>query len=48
MSGGVDSSFVAMQLKAQGHTVAGATLLMHEHTELARARAAAQQLDVPL
>lgn len=48
MSGGVDSAYAAKMLMEQGHTVEGALLVMHEHTELLEARLAARSLNIPL
>ncbi len=48
MSGGIDSSFAAMKLKAQGHEVAGAVLIMHEYTDIDAARRVCEKLDIPL
>ena len=48
MSGGVDSTYAAFRLKEQGHTVEGAVLIMHEYTDLAAARAAAESVGIPL
>ena len=33
MSGGLDSSFSALKLKEEGHSVEGAVLIMHDYTE---------------
>lgn len=48
MSGGVDSTYAASALLAQGHEVEGAVLRMHEYTELSEARAAADFLGIKL
>ncbi len=48
MSGGLDSTYVAYLLKAQGHRVEGATLRMHAHTDLSGARQSAEQVGIPL
>ena len=48
ISGGVDSAFAAKKLMDEGHTVEGAVLIMHEHTELAAAREAAESLKLTL
>lgn len=48
MSGGIDSSFAALKLMEQGHQVAGAVILMHEHTDSQPARSAAEKLGIPL
>ncbi len=48
MSGGLDSTYVAYLLKSRGHTVEGATLIMHDHTDLSAARRSAAQVGIPL
>lgn len=48
MSGGVDSTYAAHKLAAEGHTVEGAVLQMHEYTDVAAAREAAESLNIPL
>ena len=48
ISGGVDSAFAAKKLMDEGHTVEGAVLIMHEHTELDAAREAASSLGITL
>ena len=48
MSGGVDSAYAAKKLMNEGHSVEGAILVMHEHTELLPAREAAASLNIPL
>lgn len=48
MSGGLDSTYAAHKLVAQGHTVEGAVLKMHGYTEVDEARAAAEGLGIPL
>jgi tRNA-specific 2-thiouridylase len=48
ISGGVDSAFAAKRLMDEGHTVEGAVLVMHEHTELSAAREAAESLKLTL
>ena len=48
ISGGVDSAAAAKMLMDAGHTVAGATLVMHEYTELDSARRVAASLGIPL
>ena len=42
MSGGVDSSYVAMKLIGAGHEVVGAHLVMHEYADVEAARSAAE------
>lgn len=48
MSGGLDSSFSALKLKEEGHSVEGAVLIMHDYTELDSARAAAKEVGIRL
>ena len=48
MSGGLDSSFSALKLKEEGHSVEGAVLIMHDYTELDSARAAAHEVGIVL
>ncbi len=48
MSGGLDSTYAAHLLKEQGHDVCGATLVMHDHTDLSSARLCAQQVGIDL
>ena len=48
MSGGLDSTFSALKLKEEGHSVEGAVLIMHDFTELESARAAARDVGIPL
>ena len=48
MSGGIDSTYAAQKLMREGHTVEGATLMMHEHTEIDASRSAAESLGIPL
>ena len=48
ISGGVDSAYAAKKLLLDGHTVEGAVLIMHEHTELSAAREAAASVGIPL
>lgn len=48
MSGGIDSTYAALKLMREGHSVEGATLLMHEYTETEAARSAADSLGIPL
>ena len=44
ISGGVDSAYAAKKLMLEGHEVEGAVLIMHQHTELAAAREAAESV----
>ncbi len=48
ISGGLDSTYAAYYLKAQGHAVEGATLQMHDHTDIASAKEAADAVGIPL
>ncbi len=48
ISGGLDSTYAAYYLKEQGHAVEGATLQMHDHTDLTAARDAAEAVGIPL
>ncbi|MBE6635778.1 MAG: tRNA 2-thiouridine(34) synthase MnmA [Ruminococcaceae bacterium] len=48
LSGGVDSTYAALRLKAEGHTVEAAVLVMHEYTSVAEAEESARSLDIPL
>lgn len=48
MSGGLDSTYAAVKLKNEGHTVEGAVLLMHDYTEIEAAKAAAESVAIPL
>jgi len=48
MSGGIDSTYAAYKLISEGHTVAGAVLSMHGHTEIDAASAACESLGIPL
>lgn len=48
LSGGVDSTYAAMKLKNEGHTVEGAVILMHEYTSVDEARESADSLGIPL
>ena len=48
MSGGIDSTFAALKMMNDGHEVVGATLVMHEYTDLTAARNAASRLGIPL
>lgn len=48
ISGGVDSAYAAYKLKAEGHDVEGAVLIMHDYTELTAAREAAESVGIPL
>lgn len=48
MSGGLDSTYAALQLMRQGHSVEGAVIVMHSHTETDAAKASADSLGIPL
>lgn len=48
MSGGLDSTYAAMKLCEEGHTVEGALLLMHPYTDIAAAQESANALGTPL
>ena len=48
MSGGVDSSYVAMKLIEAGHEVVGAHLIMHEYADIDAAESAAKMLGISL
>ena len=48
MSGGLDSTYAAVELLRLGHTVEGAVLKMHEYTDILEARAAAESLGIPI
>lgn len=47
-SGGLDSMMTASLLLDAGHTVEGAIVAMHDHTDLSGARSAAEALSIPL
>lgn len=48
MSGGLDSTYAALQLKNEGHTVEGAFIKMHQYAETDEAVSAAKGLGIPL
>lgn len=48
LSGGLDSTYAALKLIEQGHSVEGAVVVMHEYTELQGARDAAKALGIIL
>ncbi len=48
MSGGLDSTYAAKALLAEGHEIEGAVLLLHPYTELSAAESAAAQVGIPL
>ena len=48
MSGGLDSTYSAVKLMEEGHSVEGAVLVMHDYTEIESARAAAREIGIKL
>lgn len=48
LSGGLDSLSAARMLMDAGHTVEGATLVMHEYSDVSGAKTAADELGIPL
>lgn len=48
LSGGLDSTYSVSELRKAGYDVLGATLVMHEYTDLPSARKCAELLGVPL
>lgn len=48
MSGGLDSTYAAYWLKAHGHDVEGATLRMHQYTDITAAEEAAATVGIKL
>ncbi len=48
MSGGLDSTYAAAELKRRGYEVEGAILLMHGYTETKEAALAAKSVGIPL
>ncbi len=48
MSGGIDSTYAAHKLIAEGHTVEGAVLKMHGCTDVEKARETAEKLNIPI
>jgi len=48
MSGGLDSTYAALKLIDEGHTVEGAVLIMHDYTDLAAARESASAIGIKL
>lgn len=47
LSGGLDSTFAAHQLKQEGHEVVGAAVIMHEYTDISAAKEAAEAVGIP-
>lgn len=47
LSGGMDSAYAA-RLLSEGHTVEGAVLMMHDHTDISAAKRAANETGIPL
>lgn len=48
MSGGIDSTYAAIKLKNEGHTVEGAVLVMHDYTETEFAKKSALEIGIPI
>ena len=48
MSGGLDSTYTALQYRERGYDVIGAVLRMSEETDVASAQTAAEQVGIPL
>ncbi len=48
MSGGIDSTYAAIKLKNEGHTVEGAVLVMHDYTETELAKKSALEVGIPI
>jgi tRNA-specific 2-thiouridylase len=47
LSGGLDSTYAAHVLREQGHEVIGASVIMHEHTDIASAIESAKAVGIP-
>lgn len=47
LSGGLDSTYAAHLLKEQGHDVVGASVIMHQYTEISLAEDAARVIGIP-
>lgn len=48
MSGGIDSTYAALKLIREGHSVTGAVLRMHPYTETAAAEQSCRDLGIPI
>ena len=48
LSGGVDSTYSALKLKAEGHEVEAAVLMMHGGSPISDAEQSAESLGIPL
>ncbi len=46
LSGGLDSTYAAYLLKAQGHEVVGASVIMHEYTDVTAATLSAKEVGI--
>ncbi len=47
LSGGLDSTYAAHVLKEQGHEVIGASVIMHEFTDISAAKESAEAVGIP-
>ncbi len=47
LSGGLDSTYAAHVLREQGHEVVGASVIMHEYTDVTSAKESAEAVGVP-
>ncbi|MDD6799155.1 MAG: tRNA 2-thiouridine(34) synthase MnmA [Firmicutes bacterium] len=47
LSGGLDSTYAAYRLKNEGHSVTGASVVMHDYTDTGAAEKAAQEVGIP-
>lgn len=47
LSGGLDSTYAAHLLKEAGHEVIGASVIMHEYTDISAAKEAAEAVGIP-
>ena len=48
MSGGIDSTYAALKLKNEGHSVEGVVLVMHPYTETSLAIKAGEEIGIPV